>query len=126
MWKKPNRPTALISQPFNSGIVNIFETYNAAPTGYQPDLKLRAKISLRYDERKVGVARFYTAMQNQIQIDRLIRVQNGAPITNQDVAITEDGQLYRIEQIQTVSNVYPRSIDLSLRKIEEDGLYAMV
>lgn len=82
--------------------------------GKLPKVELVPKISLRYDERKVGVDRYYKALQNQIKVERVIRVQDAAPITNQDVAITEDGKQYRIQHVQTVPGVYPRSVDLTL------------
>lgn len=121
LWQKPNRPHALISQPYNSGIVNIFEVVDAAKVGYQPVEELRPKISLHYDERKLGVTRHYAAMQNQIKVERVIRVQAAAVITNQDVAITEDGRKYRIDQVQDVLSVYPRSLDLALVAYEQEA-----
>lgn len=126
MWQKPNRPHALISQPYNCGIVNIFEVVDAAKVGYQPVEELRPKISLHYDERKLGVTRHYAAMQNQIKVERVIRVQNAAPITSQDVAITEDGRKYRIDLVQDVLSVYPRSLDLTLVAYKQEADNDMV
>lgn len=121
MWQKPNRPHGLISQSYNCGIVNIFEVVDAAQVGYQPVEDLRPKISLHYDERKLGVQRYYQGRQNQIKVERVIRVQNAAPITSQDIAITEDGRKYRIDLVQDVLSVYPRSLDLSLVAYEQEA-----
>ena len=41
-------------------------------------------------------------------------------ITNQDVAITEDGRQYRIDMVQTAQGIYPASIDITLAKIEQE------
>lgn len=121
LWQKPNRPHALISQPYNSGIVNIFEVVDGAQAGYQPIERLIPKISLHYDERKLGVQRYYAAMQNQRKVERVIRVQAAREITSQDVAITEDGRKYRIDQVQDVLSVYPRSLDLALVAYEQEA-----
>lgn len=121
MWKKPNRPAAQISQPYNSGIVNIFSVSDKAKPGYQPVPELKPKISLRYDERKMGIKRYYDAMQNQRHIERVIRVQDAGSITNQDVAITEDGRKYRIDWVQTIRDVYPPSVDLTLTAYEQEA-----
>ena len=46
----------------------------------------------------------------------MIRVQRAGQITNQDVAETEDGRRYRIDLVQSVDNVWPPSLDLTLAK----------
>ena len=114
MWKAPNRPRHEISQTFNDGIVQIYTAENRADPGYQPVEELRLKISLRYEERRLGIQRDYLARQNQVRIERVLRVQRAGDVSNQDVAITEDGQRYRIDLVQVVEGVYPPSVDLSL------------
>lgn len=117
MYKPPSRPTHDITQPYNSGIVKIYSVADAALPGYAPQPKLTEKVSLRYEEMRLGINRYYAAKQNNIEIDRVIRCPRWGKVTNQDVAITEDGEQYAIEQVQTVDNVYPASVDLTLRKI---------
>ena len=41
-------------------------------------------------------------------------------VTSQDVAITEDGRQYRIDLVQSVDEVYPPSVDLTLSKVEQE------
>lgn len=48
-----------------------------------------------------------------------MRVPRYGGITNQDVAITEDGRQYRIDLVQN-ADVYPPSLDLTLAKIEQE------
>lgn len=119
MWKAPNRPTHEISQDYNDGIVTIYSATDAAQPGYKPEKKLEVKAKLRYAERRVGIQRYYEARQNQIQIERVIRVQRGIAITNQDEAETEDGKRYAIEQVQTVEGVWPPSVDITLAAIRQ-------
>ena len=118
MYRKPNRPAHDITQPFNSGIVKIYKTENSAKPGHKVAEQLKNNpVTLRYDEQRTGVTRYYAAKQANIQIERVLRCPAVPGIDTQDVAITEDGMQYRIEQIQTVDNIWPACIDISLSKI---------
>lgn len=115
MWRAPNRPDHRISQSFNDGIVNIFTVEDMAEPGYQPKEKLTPLVSLKYENRRVGIERYYSARQNQTEVQRVIRVpHSGMKITNRNKAITEDGAEYRIDLVQLVPDVYPPSDDLTL------------
>lgn len=120
-WKAPGRPNHEITQPFNSGIVNIFTIKDTARPGYRPIAELTPLLSLRYQERKLGIQRYYEGRQNQIEIERVIRVpQSNTRITNQDIAVTEDGSEYRIDLVQAVEDIYPPCWDLTLARIEQE------
>lgn len=114
MWKAPNRPRHEISQTYNDGIVQIYTAENRADPGYQPVEELRLKISLGYEEQRLGIHRAYLARQNLIRVERVIRVPLAGNVTTQDVAVTEDGQRYRIDLAQVAEGVYPPSVDLTL------------
>ena len=68
----------------------------------------------------MGIQRYYESMQNQIEVERVIRTQRVKGITNQDVAITEDNRQYRIDLIQLVPDSYPISVDITLTRIEQE------
>lgn len=119
MYQRPNRPTNDITQPFNSGMVHIYAVADNAPPGYAPQVTLTEKVALRYEEMRLGINRYYAAKQNNIQIERIIRCPRWGDITNQDVAITEDGKQYRIDLVQSVDGVYPACVDLTLVKVEQ-------
>lgn len=115
MWKAPKRPDHRISQSFNDGIVNIFTVEDKAEPGYQPREKPTRLVSLKYENRRVGIERYYSARQNQTEVQRVIRVpHSGMKISNRNKAITEDGEEYRIDLVQMVPDVYPPSDDLTL------------
>lgn len=120
MWKAPNRPRDEISQTYNDGVVIICDVIDVAEPGYAPKEELMPKYKLGYAERQMGVQRYYAAQQNQIQIERVIRVQRGIAVDNQNVAITEDGHQYRIDLVQAVLDVYPPSLDITLARIDHD------
>ena len=117
-WTAPYRPANEVTQDYNDGIVTIYAAADGAQPGYQPKPTLTKKCTLRYDEQRVGIQRYYEAMQNQVQVERVLRVPR-AKITNQDIAETEDGVKYRIDLIQTVDLVYPPSLDLTLTRYEQ-------
>lgn len=120
MWRAPNRLTNQITQSFNSGIVKIYNVGDIAKPGYRPVEGLTRKLTLRYDEQRLGINRLYMSRQNQTEIDRVLRVPRNANISNQDVAITEDGRQYRIDYVQSVPDVRPDCLDLSLTKVEQE------
>ena len=125
-WKAPNRPNHIITQPLNDGIVRICDLVNAYQPGYMPVQVLRPKVQLRYENQRVGINRFYSGMQNQIQVDKVIRVPKAIVITTKDVAVTEDGAEYRIDQVQDVTDVYPACLDLTLTRIDQEDAYDLV
>lgn len=114
MWKAPNRPAGEVTQSFNDGIVKIYSLTDGAKPGWQPKPVPALKVSLRYQERVLGIQRFYTGMQNQIEIRRVVRVPRTGNVSTQDIAVTEDGEQYRVDLVQGVQNVYPPCVDLTL------------
>lgn len=119
-WKTPYRPSNEVTQSYNSGVVTVYAVTDSARPGYQPVEQLTEKIKLRYEEQRLGLQRYYDAMQNQIQVERVIRVPRAGQITSQDVAETEDGRRYRIDLVQTVDGVWPPSQDLTLVKYQQE------
>ena len=90
-----------------------------AQPGYLPQVQLTEKVTLRYEERSLGLQRYFNAQQNQVQAERVIRCPRYAGVTNQDVAGTEDGTRYRIDLVQAVMDVYPPCMDLTLARYEQ-------
>lgn len=121
-WRAPTRPTERdVTQPLDDGIVTIYAVTDAAQPGYQPKQEMvqPAKAVLRYQEQRLGIQRYYDALQNQIQVERVIRVPRYGGVTNQDAAVTEDGRTYRIDLVQSVENVWPPCVDLTLVKFSQ-------
>lgn len=107
-----------LTQQFNDGIVNIYKVANIADSGNMPKDGLTIKVSnLRYEERIVGMSRYWTAKQEQAQIEQLIRVPRINSITTHDVAIL-NGEQYDIAQFQYIQNAEPPCMDLSLERLE--------
>lgn len=119
MRKTPFRPNNEISQTYNDGLVTIYSTSNSAEPGRQAKEQLTPKFSLRFEEEALGINRLYLSRANKAEINRVIRVPR-VDISSQDVAITHDGITYRIDTVQGVKGVWPASLDLALRRIENN------
>lgn len=120
MWQAPNRPNKHITQPYNDGVVKIYHVVDVAEPGYRPVEKLHLKASARYEEQRLGIQRYYSGQQNQVEIERVIRIPKAGTVSSQDVAITEDGHQYRIDMVQKVDGIWPPSLDLTLARIDQD------
>lgn len=119
MWRAPNRPNHEITESYNDGIVNIYTVQDGAAPGYRPVPVLVLVKRMRYQERYLGINRLYSGRQNQVDIQRIVRVQKVPGVSNQNVAITEDGQQYRIDSVQDVIGAYPPSLDLTLATVDQ-------
>ena len=118
---KPSRGKSEVSQSYNDGYVTIYSERDSAAPGMQPKPVREMKLRQPYTERQLGVRRYYEAKQNQINIQRVIRVQKtSVQITSQDVAETEDGSCYRIDLVQSVADIWPPSLDLTLVAYQQE------
>lgn len=122
--KLPFRPGNEVTQTFNDGLVTVYRLTDEAKPGYMPKPKPVKVALLRYEERRLGLTRYYSAKQNNVQVERVVRVPKGAPIAAQDIAVTEDGQEYAVGLVQTVDGVWPDSLDLTLAKISQKRITA--
>lgn len=106
------------TQTFNDGVVNIYSVGNIATPGDKPKDGLTIKVkNLRYEERTVGMNRFWTALQENARISQLIRVPRIELVSIHDVAILNEQQ-YDILQVQYLKDVEPPCMELSLERLE--------
>lgn len=109
-----------VTQTFNDGVLNIYSVENQATPGNMPNNKFTQKVEkLRYDERTVGMSRYWIAMQAQEQIDFLVRTPRIMSVNTSDIVTLIDGEQYKIKQIQYPKEIYPDCMDLSLERLEE-------
>lgn len=120
----PFRPGNEISQSFNSGLVRIYRLKDTARPGYLPKPEPVEVAALRYEELRLGLTRFYAAQQSNVDVERVLRVPRGPGIAAQDRAVTEDGQEYAIDLVQTVEGVFPPCLDLTLAKVSQRRITA--
>lgn len=105
---------------FNDGVTDIYSVGNVAPPGDKPREGLILKYkALRYEDKTIGVKRYYEAMQANAQLDELIQVPMHKDISSQDVAVIGSRQ-YSIDQAQHLTDTRPPSSKLSLSRLEVD------
>lgn len=98
----------VIFETFNDGICSFCEIDDEGNAG-------RMIAALRFQERTVGVKRYYEAMTNKVQVDRLIRVPLQPWMSTEYLAVIE-GEVYQIEQTQTITDTRPKTNDVSLHR----------
>lgn len=111
-------PKQTRTQTFNDGICQICEVHNIAAPGEMPKDGIAEKAKLRYEERTVGMSRFWAAMQAQSKIHLLLRMPQIRSVNDYDVVVLRDGEQYVIKQIQYPKDVEPPSMDLSLERLD--------
>lgn len=120
MRKLPFRPDdRRITQSYRDGVVRIYTVTDGALPGYQPRPVLTLVETLFYAERRVGLQRYYSGKQAQVQVERVIRTQTRPSVNPQCIAVAEDGTQYGIELVQQLQDVYPPSMDLTLIRIAQ-------
>ncbi len=109
-------------QTYNDGVATVYSVENIAEPGNKAEEGLVVKIEkLRYSEEKVGIIRFYNAMQVKMKVDRLLRFPRIDTVTSSDVIKPTDDKEYKILQVQYPKDVYPPSMDLALERIGVDN-----
>lgn len=109
------------AESFGDGIAIVLDNQNRGGIGNYPREKLVERCRLRYRERTVGVTRFYSALQDNGKIDRLIRCQRRDEVTTLDVIgiIRAGGNIeyYKIAQLQYPEDVALPVMDISLERV---------
>ena len=108
-----------ITQSYRDGVVRIYTVTDVGQPGYQPKPALTLAETMFYEERRVGLQRYYSGKQTQVQVERVIRTQTRPSVNPQCIAVTEDGTQYGIELVQQLQDVYPPSMDFTLVRIEQ-------
>lgn len=121
MWKAPYRPNNNVTQPYNDGVIFVFTVENVAEPGDMPKESLVLKEKLRFESQRLGINRLYMSKQNQAEIEAVLRVPALNDVSNQDIVIVngDEEKQYTIESVQAVVDVWPQSMDIALRRIEQ-------
>ena len=108
------------TQTFNDGVVKIHSITTVGNPGFSGTEKIKAKCSMRYKRRTIGVNRMYLAAQARQAIDLLIRCPYRSEITEGDVAIPVDGHQYLIKSAKVQEGIRPLVMDLTLERLLTD------
>lgn len=104
-----------LTQTYNDGTARIYVLKSESLT--QGTLEFKDG-PLPYDERTVGMSRFWAAKQYHVKIDRMIRLPKKDNVDCDDIVVLIDGRQYQIKQVQYPPDVCPPSMDLSLERLE--------
>lgn len=109
-------------QSYKDGVLSIYGVKNVSVPGNAPVDKLILKYKvLRYDEKTVGIKRYWTAKQQKANITSLLRTPKRFDVSTNDVAVVK-GKQFKIEQVQYPEKE-PLSMDLSLSRLEVEYDY---
>lgn len=105
-------------EAFNDGSCHIYLMDEDGNVG-------KEKECLRFQERTVGVKRYYESMTAKMQVDRLIRVPFRPWLTSEYLVVLE-GNIYEIRQVQTILDSLPKTNDISIhlarqRRVSDGG-----
>lgn len=107
-------------QTYNDGFCAVYGVENIAEQGAKPVKGLREKFPrIPFERLKVGLTRYYEAMQADVRVQELVRIPRQRLIHTNDVCVISGNQ-YRIVQVQDVPDTLPPSTDLSLERVEVD------
>ena len=115
--------------PLDSGTLTAWRGANTAEAGKMPVLSYAQFWGSYYEDRTVGIQRYYTAMQHDSRVDAMVRVQRTYELQPASDRIVlspyshEDGSAYRIIQLQQVLDDDGLPVtDLTLER--DDGIDA--
>lgn len=105
----------------DSGKLIIYGIENVAGNGEMPRSALVEKSRHWYESRTVGVTRFYAAQKANSSVDMLVRVWRDGNVEPGDICVLQDGQQYRVGQIQQTYDADALAVtDLALERLEEN------
>lgn len=106
---------------FDDGILKIYAVENTAEPGNKPKEGLVYKSSYYFGFEKVGITRYYTAMQNHVKVDEVVHIYQDRSVYANDVVIFEDDLQHWITQVQHTKDDDGIDISvLSLQRLGED------
>jgi len=105
-------------QTFNDGTAKFYKVDNIGQQGNLVKKGITLKESLRFEDRTVGMSRFYVAKQSNVKIDMIIRCPRIDSISTQDLVIPKVSEQFEIKQIQNIYDTDIPCMDLSLSRLE--------
>lgn len=109
-------------EAFPDGIAEIYDNQAKSGVGNIPRDKLVLRYKLHMREKTVGINRFYSALQNNSLIERMVRCPRRNDVSVLDVvrlfSAGTEGEYYRIAQIQYPEGVEPAVMDIALERVD--------
>lgn len=110
---------------FDDGIIILCSVENIAEPGDRPVTGLSEKERFYFSFDTLGINRYYTAMQNNQQIEAVVNIPGWGGVEATDICVLESGKQYRIAMIQAMTDDNGLKITkLSLERLGEEYEYA--
>lgn len=104
-----------------TGLMAIYQLKNIAPKGLMPAEKLVKVCDEYYEERTIGVTRYYAALGADRRVDMVARIWLNPEVFPGQYAILEDGNQYRVDFTQkTTDDDGLPVMDLTLVRLEKN------
>lgn len=112
-------------QTYNDGVASVYSIRNRSAPGNTPVNELTLKCTLRFNNKVIGVKRFWEAKSKNIDINKLIRVPFNNLLNGTEIIVIDDKQ-FEIKQFQIVyDDDNNKNYDMSLQSIFKELPYAV-
>lgn len=106
---------------FDDGILIVYRVEDTSAPGDMPKMEPVEKTRLYYSFDIVGMSRYYTALQAHIQLSHVVNVPGWPALDTDDLIALEDGNVYRLAQIQPMTDEDGLRISkLSLERVSDE------
>ena len=105
---------------FDDGVLKIYKVINIAETGMKPKYALKLKSKHCFGFETVGISRYYTALQANVQVSDVVHIWEDRKITSMDICILEDGLQYICAFVQHVMDDGLKITRITLERLKED------
>ena len=105
---------------FDDGVLKIYKVINIAETGMKPKYALKLKSKHCFGFETVGISRYYTALQENVQVSDVVHIWEDRKITSMDICILEDGLQYKCAFVQHVMDDGLKITRITLEQLKED------
>lgn len=103
------------------GFLTVYRLENIAQKGRMPSEKLVKLCDEYYQERTVGVTRYYAALGADRRISGVVRIWLNPEVCADQYVVLEDGAQYRIDLVQKTTDDDGLAVmDLTLVKLENN------
>lgn len=108
---KPQQPKNIKFIPFNDGLCSIY-------TEDEEENKIYKVKNIRFSKKTLGYGRYYTAKSTNVKVDRVILIPQLPIEIDSNDYLEIEGNLYHIELVQEIDNSNPKTLQLTLRKLD--------
>lgn len=120
--KRSSERSMSVSERFNDGVCRVIAVTDVAAPGYQPKPSYQLKGTVNFRELRLGIQRYYAALQAHQRIDMVVRIPKPSfDVSPADVVQLNTNTMYRVELVQVAEGIFPRSLDLTLSRINAGG-----